>query len=147
LAKQIVNNLSKEKDMNDVYAAPKSDVTLTGQPDNNSGMKQNTLPDGIAGFSWGAFSLNWIWGGFNKTYIGFLALVPYIGFIVAIYLGFKGRELAWKNKKWDSVEHFNRVQKKWSIWGLCLLLIPLIGIIAAIAIPAYQDYVLRAGGI
>ena len=38
-------------------------------------------------------------------------------------LGAKGREWAWKNKKWDSVEHFNRVQRKWSLWGIWLVVI------------------------
>lgn len=135
--------------MSDIYEAPKSDISSTDMSsDNNSGMKQNTYPEGIKGWSWGALFLNWIWGGFNKTYIGFFALIPYIGFIVAIYLGIKGRELAWKNKRWESVEHFNRVQRKWSIWGVCLLLLPvLIGILAAIAIPAYHDYAMRAGGV
>lgn len=133
--------------MNDIYETPKSDLSTSDiEPENNSGMKQKTYPDGVKGFSWGAFFLNWIWGGFNKTYIGFFALVPYIGFVMVVYLGFKGRELAWKNKRWESVEHFNRVQKKWSIWGVCLFVVPLvIGIVAAIALPAYQEYALRAG--
>lgn len=114
------------------------------QPDigNNSGQKEDIYPAGVEGWSWGAFALSWIWAGFNRSYIGLLALVPYIGFIVVIYLGFKGRELAWKNKRWDSIEHFNQVQRKWSIWGVCLILIPaLLGILAAIFIPMYQDYV------
>lgn len=102
------------------------------------------IPDGIKGWSWGAFFLNWIWAIGNRTYIGLLALIPYAGFIVAIWLGFKGREMAWKNKHWDSVEHFNRVQRRWSIWGAALGLLPLLGILVAVAIPAYQSYVDRA---
>ena len=70
-------------------------------------MKEDTFPDGAKGWSWGGFLLNWIWAIGNKTWIGLLAFVPYIGLIVSIYLGIKGRELAWKNKKWDSLEHFN----------------------------------------
>ena len=31
---------------------------------------------------------------------------------MTIILGLKGREWAWRNKKWDSLEHFNAVQKK-----------------------------------
>lgn len=109
---------------------------------NNSGRKENVFPEGVQGWSWGAFMLNWIWALFNKSYIGLLALIPYIGLVFAIYLGIKGRELAWKNKEWESVEHFQRVQKKWSVWGVCLLLVPaVVGILAAILIPAYQDYI------
>lgn len=90
---------------------------------------------------------NWVWALGNKTWIGLLAFIPYIGFIMAFVLGFKGREWAWRNKKWESVEHFQRVQRKWSMWSLVFVAIALIGIIAAIALPAYQDYVTRAAGI
>lgn len=103
------------------------------------------IPEGVKGWSWGAFLLSWIWAIGNRTWVGLLALVPYVGFGVAIWLGIKGREMAWKNDKWDSVEHFNRVQKKWSQWGVGLIGgVFLLGILAAIAIPAYQDYVTRA---
>ncbi len=108
-------------------------------------LEENTIPDGIKGWSWGAFLLSWIWAIGNRTWIGLLALIPYVGFVMAIILGIKGREWAWKNKKWESAEHFNRVQKKWSIWGATLVLgMFVLGILAAIAIPAYQDYVQRA---
>ena len=101
----------------------------------------DALPDGIQGWSWGAFLLNWIWAVCNRTYIGLLALIPYIGFGVAIWLGFKGREMAWKNGNWQSVEHFNRVQRKWSQWGVGLVIGSFaLGILAAIAVPAYVAY-------
>ncbi len=120
------------------------------------------IPDGVKGWSWGAFWFNWIWAIGNKTWIGLLGLIPWvwaignmawsgfpplnpivslISFAMAIVLGIKGREWAWKNNQWDSLEHFNRVQKKWSFWGWVILFGPLvIGILAAIAIPAYQGY-------
>jgi hypothetical protein len=103
------------------------------------------IPDGVKGWSWGAFLLNWIWAIGNRTWIGLLALVPYIGFIFAIWLGFKGREMAWKNGKWESVEHFNRVQKSWSRWGVGIVVgFFVLGILSAIVIPAYVDYTKRA---
>ena len=84
------------------------------------------IPPGIAGWSWGAFLWNWIWAIFNNTWIGLLALIPGVNIIMIFVLGVKGREWAWKNKQWDSVEHFNRVQRKWSVWGIGLVLASLL---------------------
>lgn len=103
------------------------------------------IPNGIKGWSWGAFLLSWIWAIGNRTWWGLLAIIPYFGFIMAVILGIKGREWAWKNNKWESIEHFNRVQKKWSLWGVLLVvIIGGIGVLAGTAIPAYQDYIERA---
>ena len=130
--------------MNDVYAKPESNVVRNT---NTSGQGKGVdLPEGIKGWSWGAFMWNWIWAIGNKTWIGLLCLIPYVGFVMAFVLGFKGRQWAWQNKKWDSVEHFQRVQRKWSLWSLVLVAIILLSIIAAVALPAYQDYVMRANG-
>ncbi|TAN70625.1 MAG: hypothetical protein EPN17_04525 [Methylobacter sp.] len=66
----------------------------------------------------------------------------YFGLVMAIILGIKRREWAWGNNEWESVEHFNRVQKKWSFWDVLFIIsTAIVGILAAIAIPAYQDYV------
>lgn len=94
------------------------------------------IPPGIAGWSWGAFLWNWIWAIFNNTWIGLLALIPGVNFIMIFVLGAKGREWAWKNKQWDSVEQFNRVQRKWSAWGIGLVLafLLLFGLIAALGL-------------
>lgn len=94
------------------------------------------LPDGVKGWSWGAFFLNGIWAIGNRTWIGLLAFVPYLGWLVAIWLGFKGREMAWKNRKWDSLEHFNRVQRRWSQWGVGIMIAAaLLGVLAALVAP------------
>jgi len=128
--------------MNNIYSSPESKLT---QSENTSGMGKNAeIPDGIKGWSWGAFMFNWIWALGNRTWIGLLALVPYVGFIMVIILGIKGREWAWRNNKWDSVEHFQRVQRKWSLWSLLFVGIAILGIVAAVAIPAYYDYSIRA---
>jgi Tfp pilus assembly major pilin PilA len=108
-------------------------------------MSSAGVPHGVKGWSWGAFFLNWIWAIGNKTWIGLLCILPIIGFVMAFVLGYKGREWAWKNARWDSLEHFNRVQRLWSIWALILTLGSFgIGVLAAIALPAYQDYTARA---
>ncbi len=56
----------------------------------------------------------------NKVYIMFLSMIPYVGFIMAIVGGAKGSEWAWRYKRWDSIEHFKRVQKKWTMWGVAI---------------------------
>lgn len=97
------------------------------------------IPDGVKGWSWGAFFLNWIWAIGNKTWIGLLALIPYVNIGIAIWLGIKGREMAWKNKPWDSLEHFNRVQKKWSMWGvICAVTFSVIAL-AVLGVMVYQQ--------
>lgn len=125
--------------MSDIYSAP--DSNLVDDEINNSGQgKVVNLPDGVKGWSWGAFLLNWIWAIGNKTWIGVLAIIPYVGFIVTIYLGIKGRELAWQNKRWDSVEHFQQVQKKWSFWGVVVFLaVIVLGIGTAVVVPLYAN--------
>lgn len=112
----------------DTHAAVNLDKPLPPPPDTPQG-----IPDGVKGWSWGAFFLNGIWAIGNRTWIGLLAFVPYLGWIVAIWLGFKGREMAWKNKQWDSLEHFNRVQRRWSQWGVGVMITAIVlGILAAL---------------
>jgi hypothetical protein len=142
-------NLNEEERPMNRYSPPSAAVAdSVGDVDNNSGGGRSIeLPPGVKGWSWGAFLLNWIWAVFNRTWIGLLCFVPYVGIVVGFYLGFKGRELAWRNKRWDSFEHFQSVQRKWSVWGVILVFGAAgIGILAAIAIPAYQTYVHRAAG-
>lgn len=101
--------------------------------ENNSGNgPQTVVPAEIAkGFNWGACLLNWIWGLGNKTYITLTALVagfiPFLGFLLfiglMIWFGIKGNEWAWQNKKWESVEHFQNVQKTWAKVAIILCIV------------------------
>ncbi len=102
---------------------------------NNSGQGKGTVvPVGVKGYNWGAFTLSWIWGIGNSTWITFtmfvaclVAIVPIVGWLVplglCIWFGLKGNEWAWQNKKWDSLEHFHKVQKTWATVGLILFLL------------------------
>ncbi|HMW18200.1 MAG TPA: hypothetical protein PKN13_11650 [Accumulibacter sp.] len=116
------------------YQPPIAKIDDFAGSENNSGGGSSVIPPpGVKGWSWGAFWLNWVWAIGNKTWIGLLSFLPYIGLIFCFYLGFKGRELAWRNKRWDSLEHFNRIQRRWSIWGWAILLIAsVLGILAAV---------------
>jgi TIR domain len=67
------------------------------------------------GWNWGAFLLTWIWGIGNGVYVTLLCLVPVLGFVMMFVLGSKGNELAWRAKRWESVEQFQRSQRKWAL--------------------------------
>lgn len=81
------------------------------------------VPPEIDRWNWGAFLLNWIWGIGNNTFIALLVFVPFVGFVMPFVLGVKGSAWAWKNKRWDSVEHFVAVQKKWAKWAVIIYLL------------------------
>jgi hypothetical protein len=89
------------------------------------------VPSEVDRWNWGAFLLSWIWGLGNNTFIALLALVPIVNFVVIFVLGAKGSAWAWRNKRWESVEHFKRVQRKWAIAGVIAWL-ALIGLFAAL---------------
>lgn len=107
--------------------------------ENTSGQgKTAVIPEEAKGLAWGAFLWTWIWGIFNRTWLALLTLIPLVGLVVWVMLLFKGREWAWQNKRWDSVEHFNRVQRSWAKAGLIFIGIAVLGIIAAIVIPIFM---------
>jgi hypothetical protein len=92
--------------------------------ENTSGQgKDSEVPSEIQSWNWGAFFLNALWGLFNKTYIALFSVIPVVGIPMAFVLGFKGNEWAWQNKRWISIEQFQRVQKRWAIAGIILFLV------------------------
>lgn len=88
------------------------------------------FPEELRKWNWGAFLLSWIWGISNNTFIAFLVLVPIFNIYILIMLGMKGNEWAWKNRKFQSIEHFKKVQKAWTLWGVILFAISVIGMVA-----------------
>lgn len=80
------------------------------------------MPAEAARWNWGAFLLTWIWGIGNSTFIAFLCFVPFVNLVMPFVLGARGGEWAWRNKRWESIEHFRATQRKWSIWGLVVLI-------------------------
>ena len=87
--------------------------------DPRSGMGEaSQIPAEITGWSWGGFGLGWIWGVCHNVWMALFQFVGPLALPIAIYLGFKGRELAWQHKAWPSVEAFQAAQKKWDFWGL-----------------------------
>jgi hypothetical protein len=97
----------------------------TSAPINNSGQGglfdlSVPVPEEIKGWNWGAFLIAPFWLVSNRVWIGLLALVPIFGFWMAIALGVKGNEWAWKSRRWESIEQFQTDQKKWAIAGIIL---------------------------
>ncbi len=82
--------------------------------------EETFVPLEILHWNWGAFLLTWIWGLGNKVYISLLSFIPVIGMFIPFLLGWKGNEWAWKKKKWENVEHFKKVQKKWFIGSMAV---------------------------
>jgi Cytochrome oxidase complex assembly protein 1 len=80
------------------------------------------IPPELDRWNWGAFLLNWIWGVGNNTFIALLTFIPFFGLVMPFVLGAKGSRWAWRNGRWDSVEHFKRVQRLWAIWGVIIWL-------------------------
>lgn len=80
------------------------------------------------GFNWGAFFLTWIWAIGNKAFnkltllLLILCVIPYVGPLSAIglmfYSGLTGNNRAWKSKDWRDLEHFNKVQRRWTLVGV-----------------------------
>ena len=90
------------------------------------------VPREVDRWNWGAFLLNWIWGIGNNTLVALLALVPVVNLVVMVILGAKGSEWAWRNKRWESVEQFRRVQRNWAIAGV-IVWVAVIGLAVASA--------------
>ncbi len=109
---------------------------------NDSGTRSARLPQSARGWNTAAFLIGPIWGPANGVWLGILGLlffavpgsVPtlgevsikvllYLGF--GAFLGFRGNELAWRAKRWPSLEHFRRVQQQWMLVALVVNIIAL----------------------
>lgn len=105
-----------------VFADTVDHPTKTAEGENSSGMHGSVPPEIQGGWNWGAFLLGWIWGIGHSVWIALLAfIVPWP--IMEIILGVKGNEWAWQNRRFESVEHFKEVQRKWAIWGVIIVII------------------------
>ncbi len=148
----------------------KSDKPLpVSDPKITSGQGKSTvIPHGIKKWSWGAFALTWIWGLANKTYITLIILIPGVSFatlfvlaimgisspfrgyaffplflaivVMAFIIGIKGSKWAWQSKRWDSINHFEAVQKKWSKIGNLIFVFEIIGILVSLQLPCTLAY-------
>ncbi|MFG6455882.1 DUF4339 domain-containing protein [Roseateles sp. BYS96W] len=116
------------------------------QPPLLSGRSDAPLPAGVKGWCWGGILLNWIWAARFRVWWGLLALVPVIGIPVSIWLGVKGRELAWRRGSWASVQAFNDVQRRWSIAGAMVTLLACLLFGGSFAYEQWQAHQADAAG-
>lgn len=125
--------------------------TQTAPPAASVPLLPGEVPTEIKGFNFGAFALNFIWAfahnligwGIIILVIGLIPVVQIINIGFAIYLGVKGNELAWKKRRFESVQQFKETQRVWNIAGIivfCTFIpvsIAITGILAAVAIPNF----------
>jgi hypothetical protein len=95
--------------------------------ENTSGMGDAAVvPAEIDRWNWGAFILSGIWAIAHGVWIGLLAFVPFVGFIMSFVLGSKGNEWAWRKKRWASVDSFKRSQRNWALGGVAVLAVAVV---------------------
>lgn len=103
-----------------------SGILVSTTPINNSGCGlfdlSVSVPAEIQGWNWGAFLLTPFWLVSNRVWIGIFAFVPILGFSMAIALGAKGNEWAWKSRRWESIDAFKTHQQKWGTAGAIALI-------------------------
>ncbi|MDR7335796.1 cytochrome c oxidase assembly factor Coa1 family protein [Roseateles asaccharophilus] len=93
------------------------DIDVNSSNTSGQGLASQVPPE-IRRWNWGAFLLNWIWGIGNNVLLALLVFVPFFGFIWMFVVGARGNEWAWRNKRWDSVAHFQATQRRWARWGV-----------------------------
>lgn len=81
---------------------------------------RSILPDEARGFSWGAFLCGPLWGFPYRVWVSILSWLPGIGLLVWLWLGFNGREMAWRAREWGSAQEFLKSERRWTRVGLAL---------------------------
>lgn len=107
----------------------------------NSNYQENnysneTTPDEIKKWNWGAFMYNIMWGIGNKCYLPLLCLVPILNIVWVFVCGFKGNEWAWQNGNYSNPREFFLVQETWNRAGLVGFILALIIIVIYIVLIA-----------
>ncbi len=85
-------------------------------------------------FNWGACLLGWIWGIFNKSYKTLwqlpISFIPHggaiVSFFLSIYFGINGNKWALENKKFESIEKFQKYQRIFAVIGF---LVSVVGVV------------------
>lgn len=111
---------------------------------NTSGTR-SSVPREVSGMGWcwGAFGMPFLWAAANKVWwvlpvwvVGMvlglsgsaLSLLSLLCMLVLIvFLGVRGHEMAWRARRFESLQQFRDTMKVWRAWGI---------VMAVLAIPA-----------
>ena len=106
------------------------------------------LPPELDRWNWGAAMLPGLWSINNRVWIGLIALtcIPTCGIswvVIAILLGARGNQWAWRSRQWQSIEAFKANQRAWStagivVWGIYAALLTLLFTIGSLT-PSSSD--------
>jgi hypothetical protein len=111
------------------YQAPASAYGIAAPFEGNTSGMGTTYPAppftqgwSFAGFvPFGAFAFtngSSLWGALWWV-LGFFGF----SIVYSIYVGIKGREMAWQGRRFDSIEQFEGTMKAWNTWGLVCLIV------------------------
>lgn len=117
----------------------------SAEGENTSGTRSARLPQSARGWNTAAFLIGPVWGPANGVWIGviglafflipdsLLTLIPdsllTLGLRFTLYLaygaflGFRGNEMAWRARRWASLEQFKKVQQQWMLLALVVNLV------------------------
>ena len=87
------------------------------------------------GWNWGGFFLPYFWLiGHGRLSLGIVltvsAVIPFLSLIhllvfpaTALYLGYNGYELAWREQPYHSIGQLRERERTWTLWGAALSLV------------------------
>ncbi|HEY3298568.1 MAG TPA: hypothetical protein VGK34_07930 [Armatimonadota bacterium] len=78
------------------------------------------------GMNWGGFLLPFFWSIAHKAWI-WMVVGLIASPIASIALLITGNKVAWNNRKFASVDEFRKVQKAWTMWGVIILVVSVVG--------------------
>jgi hypothetical protein len=120
---------------------------------NTSGQgKDASVPIEVDGrWNWAAFLLPTVFAGINRLWLWLvITAAPVVLFsldivpgglggrfglssgqlVLSIILAKRGNALAWRSRRWESIEHFQRTQRRWA-WGSLAALIAVLALVVA----------------
>ena len=95
------------------------------------------------GWCWGGFTFSLIWAIAHRMWvIVILRLVPVLGVVVPFYLGFRGHQLAWQYRSFESFIEYKNTMRVWDrvgFWWFLLNIVAagayMLGVISAVETP------------